>query len=330
MPTGIDSQLGVAVEGSYGTYEEPTDFLEFDSAGIVRQPNFLTSTALRKRPVPPVARHRETTRQAGGPLALKVPNKGLGPLLYMLHGVAATPVQQGGTSAYLQTHPVGVTRPNGKSLTMQLNKPTVEQDEPFSYVGCKFTQAVFSCETSGELMLALEVAARDALTNESLAVASYPDPISSFDFTQAEITIDGTEASAIIGGFTLTIPLPHKTERWGLGRGGVQDEPVAFNDYMRPTLELPAEFTDTELFDFYVAGDPVPIVITFTGDNISGAYDEMIRFTLPECKFVGEDPGVDGPDVLDQAGSVEIYDNGTDAPVTIAYQSVDTAILPSS
>lgn len=327
MGTGLDLTFGVALEDTYGTYEAPTDFLEIDSSSLKREDNWLTSTALRRRPGRPVARRRKTTRQGTGTIGLKVPNKGFGQILNLLHGETVAPVQQGATPAYLQQHAIGETPPNGKSLTIQENKPTVEDDDnAFTYLGCKFTQAVFACETSQELTCSLETLAAEAVTNEALAVPSYPDPISSRDFTEASILIDGDDATQIIGGFTLTIPLPLKTGRWGLGRGGVQAEPIGFNDYMTPTLALPAEFTNTEMYDFYIAGAAVPIVIEFVGPVISGVHRERIKFTMAECSFVDGDPEVEGPDVLDQSPSIEIYDNGSDPLVAVDYVSVDTAL----
>ncbi len=332
MGTGLDASLGFALEDKYGEYKAPSDFLEVESIGLQRKPNYTESRPLRGRPGIPVSRHKETSRMAEGPIELEVPNKGLGPVLFMLHGEdeeTAGPKKQGETAAYRQEHPIGVTAPTGKSLTIQANKPTIESDQPFTYLGSKFTQATFSCDTSGQLKLSLDTNAADAVTNKSLAVASYPDPISSRIWDEAFVVIGGEDVTAsglIIHSFTLAIPLPLKTGRFGLGRGGTQAEPIGFNDTMKPTAGLACEFTNLDLYENYVNEDEVAVTIGFKGPVIADEFHEEISFTIPVVKFVGEDPSVSGPGVIDQSVSAEVFDSIEDPLATIAYQSVDTTL----
>jgi Phage tail tube protein len=332
MGTGLDASLGFAVEDKYGEYKAPSDFIEVESIGLQRKPNYTQSRPLRRRPGIPVSRHKETTHFAEGPIALEIPNKGLGPILFMLHGEdeeTAGPKKQGETIAYRQEHPIGVTAPNGKSLTIQANKPTIEQDEPFTYLGSKFTQVTFSCDTSAQLKMSLDTNAQTLVTNKSLTVASYPDPISSRLFDEAVVTIDGeavTASDLIINSFNLVIPLPMKTGRHGLGRGGTQAEPIGFNDTMKPTLEFACEFTNLDLYNHHINEDEVPVSIAFVGPVIAGGFKEEIAFDIPVTKFIGEDPAVSGPDVVSQSASIEVYDSIEDPLVTIAYQSIDSAL----
>lgn len=329
MGTGLDTSVGFALEEEYGKYEAPSDFIEVETFGLARASEFLASRPLRGRPGIPAARHRETTRRAEGAIALEIPNKGLSPILDLLHGETVVPAKQGETAAYKHTHKIGVTAPNGKSLTIQANKPTVAQDEPFTYVGCKILEASFSCDTSAQLKASLTVNAADSLTSEELEVPNYPDPISSRDFTEAVVTIDGkdvTESDLIIHSFNLGIPLPLKTGRHGLGRGAIQAEPIGFNDTMLPTLELACEFSNRDMYDHYTNQDEVPVVIKFVGPTIAGEFKEEIAFTLPIGKFTGSDPEVGGPDVLDQTASLEIYDSISAPLITIDYVSIDSTL----
>lgn len=329
MPTGLNTSVGFAPETKYGEYAAPSDFIEVESFGIARKSDYLASRPLRGRPGIPAARHRETTRQAEGAVALEVPNKGLGPLLNLLHGETVTPAKQAETIAYKQVHKIGVTAPQGKSLTIQANKPTVEQDEPFTYTGAKITNATFSCDTSAQLKASFDVMARDALTSEELATPSYPDPIKSRDFTEAVVEIDGeavTQLDLIIHSFNLTVPLPMKTGRYGLGQGALQLEPIGFNETMLPTIELACEFSNRDMYDHYTNQDEVPVVIKFVGPVIASTYHEEIAFSVAVAKFVGSDPEVSGPDVLDQTASLEVYDSITEPLVTIDYLSVDTTL----
>lgn len=328
MSTGLDGFLGVASEATYGTFVAPTDFLEFDSEGLAVAPNYLTPTGLRDgRIMAPVDRHKETTRMAGGPISLKVPNKGFGEFLNLLHGESVAPVQQGGTAAHLQTHNIGTSRPNGKSASIQVGKPqsggTVKAH---SYLGCKVTQAVFACALNGDLTCETTIDARDEDRAQSLAVPSYPSDIGSYTFEQCDVTVAAVQvASPGPQDFSLTIPLPLATERFGMRRSALKAEPL-LNDYVRPNLTFSAEYANDVLYDHFRDQDEVAIIIEFEGPEIAGGFNEMIRFTLSATKLVGATPGVEGPGILNQSVPVELYDNGTDVPLKIEYQTTDTAI----
>lgn len=332
MGTGLDSSLGFVRETKYGEYKAPSEFMEVESIGLQRKSNYTSSRPLRKRPGIPASRHKETTRWAEGAIGLEVPNKGFGPILYQLHGeneATSGPKKQGETTAYRQKHPLGVTPPNGKSLTIQANKPTGASDEPFTYLGCKFTQATFSCDTSAQLKASLDTNAADLVTNKALGVASYPDPIGSYLWEDAFVKIGAEEPTAsglIIHSFNLVVPLPMKTGRWGMGRGGVQGEPIGFNETLKPTVALTCEFSNLELFNHYINQDEVPITIGFKGAVIAGEFHEEISFTIPVAKFVGEDPAVSGPDLVDQTASIEVYDSIENALITAEYQSIDSSL----
>lgn len=329
MPTGLNAQCGFKAEAAYGTYLAPTAFLEIESSSMARKDAYLASRPLRGRPGIPVARHRATTRAAEGSIGVEVPSKGFGPILNMMHGETVTPVKVGASLTYQQVHKIGVTAPNNKSLTIQFNKPSVEKDNPFTYIGSKLTAITFSCDTSAQLKAAFDVNARDAVLTEALATASYPDPIRSFGFDQCSISVGGetvTASELIIHSFNLSIPLALKTGRWGLGQGALQLKPIGFNDSMLPTLEFACEFSNLKMYENYTKGEAKEIVITFKGELIETGKFEEISFVLPSAKFVGSDPAISGPDVLDQTASIEIYDNVTNPLTTITYQSVDVTL----
>jgi Phage tail tube protein len=328
LGTGLNTTFGVALEDEYGVFKEPSKFLEVESVSLARKQNFTESRPLRGRPGIPASRHRETTRWVEGSVEMEVPDQGLGTLLNLLHGETVEVKKEAETKVYKQEHPIGVTAPKEKSLTVQLNKTPVSTDEsPFTYLGCKLTQATFSCDTSAQLKLALEVMGADIDTGEELAEAAYADPISSYAFDQAIVKLGG-EAIAeglIIHSFNLVVPIPMKTERWGLGHGAVQLEPVGFNDTMKPTVELSCEFSDLELYEQYVGGEATELEIGFAGAKVEEK-TPGIWFTMPSVKFIGEDPSISGPDVLDQTASVEVYDSIEKALATIKYVSLDSAL----
>lgn len=328
MGTGLDTTFGCALEEAYGTYKAPSRFLEIDSTSLARKGDYLAPRPLRGRPGIPSARHKQTTRQAEGNVQMEVPNTQFGQVLNLLHGEAVTPEKQGAEAAYKQVHPIGVTPPNGKSLTVQINKPAVDADHAFTYLGTKITQATFSCDTSGALKCALDLMAQDVDMSKELKEATYAAVIESFDFTQPTVKIGGEaiDADLLIHSFSLSIPIPLKSQRYGLGHGATQLEPHGFNDSMLPTWELAAEFSNLDLYNFYIADEPKAIEISFVGKTIVGAHKDTITFLAPAGKFTGSDPEVGGPDVLDQTASLEVYDTITSPLVTITTMSADAAL----
>lgn len=327
MPVGLDSFVGVATEaGGYGVYTAPTSFVEFDSESLSRNPNYTTSMGLRAgRLTPPVQRHRQTTRDGGGSLSLKVPNKGFGKFLNLLHGNSVTPAQQAATTAYLQTHAIGLTRPDAKSVSILVNKPTVAADKRFAAVGAIVESASFSMETGAELNCELQLNARDLEIDKASVTPTYPTGIGSYLFQDVILEVDDVAVSSIVSSFNCAIPIPRKTDRWGLGTGALKALPLT-NDYVRPTMSLSAEFTNATLFDKFIADQSVKVMIRFSGQLIASTYYEQIEFTFPAVKLTGSTPQVGGPDVLTLELPGEVYDSGVAAPVTVAYMSTDVTL----
>jgi len=326
IPSGLAAQLGIKTEEAFGTYKVPDMFFEFDSETLTRQQQYLTSTGLKAgRMAAPVLRHKPTTRSGTGDVVMKVPNKGFGRWLNLLHGNVVTPAKQGSTAAYKQVHAIGTSAPLGKSLTCQVGKPDVTGTvQPFSYIGTKITQAVFSCDTGAELMATLSLNARDVVTAEALAVASYPTGITSFDFVSGEIKV-GADTLAIVPSANLTIPLPQKVDRFGLGSGALAAEPLP-NDYIRPTGSMSMEFSGLTQYNHFTNCDSVKVVLGFTGATIAESFKETFKIEMPAVHFTGDTPQVGGPDILIPDWSFEVFDNGTEAPISIEYMSVDATL----
>jgi hypothetical protein len=325
-PSGLSAQLGAKAETTFGTYVAPDAFYEFDSETLQRQNQYLTSTGLRAgRMAAPVGRHKNTTRSASGDINMKVPNKGFGRFLNLLHGNVVTPTKVGPSLAYLQTHNIGTTAPIGKSLTVQVGKPdTAGTVQPFSYLGAKITSAQFSCATGAELMAQLSLNAQDEVTSKSLATASYPSGLASLDFTGGSVSI-GSDTLAIITDASLTVPLPQKLDRYGLGTGALAAEPIP-NDYIRPTGSLTMEFNTLTQYNHFVNCDTVEVVLDFKGAVIETSYNEELKFDMKACHFTGATPQVGGPDILTAQFPFEVYDDGTNAPIICTYQSIDTTL----
>jgi hypothetical protein len=252
---------------------------------------------------------------------------GFGFWLDLLHGNAVTPVQVGGTTAYLQTHNLGASDPT-KSATIQVGKPgEAGTVHPFDYLGCMVTSYEFSCEVDGFLEATFGLDVNDRKTDQTLATASYPSALQTFDFSDATVTVNGSGVSDTFNSFNLSGALPRATDRWRLGSGAVKLKPI-LNDYTAATVTLGGAFknlTNQGLFD---AGTIIPIVVLFDSGIAAGTGNNyLIRFTMQACQIAGEDPVVSGPDILTQDLTMNVLDDGTNPPVKIELQEVATAAL---
>jgi hypothetical protein len=90
--------------------------------------------------------------------------------------------------------------------------------------------------------------------------------------------------------------------------------------------KITAEFTDTTLLAAFLADTTASLALTFTGDTISSTYKDTLSITLPACKFDADTPNVSGPGVVDLSMSFTVYDDGTNQPMTIIYQTSEAAL----
>jgi hypothetical protein len=325
---GLASQAGGKKETTYGTRAVPDVFWEYNSESVQLERNRLNSRALRAgRTFQSSTRVQETTRGGAGSISLDVVTKGFGFWLDLLHGNAVTPVQVGGTTAYLQTHNLGASDPT-KSATIQVGKPgEAGTVHPFDYLGCMVTSYEVSCEVDGFLEATFGLDVNDRKTDQTLATASYPSALQTFDFSDATVTVNGSGVSDTFNSFNLSGALPRATDRWRLGSGAVKLKPI-LNDYTAATVTLGGAFknlTNQGLFD---AGTIIPIVVLFDSGIAAGTGNNyLIRFTMQACQIQGEDPVVGGPDILTQDLTMNVLDDGTNPPVKIELQEVATAAL---
>jgi hypothetical protein len=327
--SGLAAQLAFKKETTYGTRVAPDAFYEFNSESLQLERTKIMSRGLRAgRTFQSSSRVSEVTRSAGGSVSLEVVNKEFGRWLDLLHGNTVTPVQVGGTTAYLQTHNLGTTDPS-KSATIQVGKPgTAGTVHPFEYEGCMVTGYEFSCQTGGFLEASFSIDAEDRTTSQTLATASYPASLLTYDFSDVTVcTVNGVSTLDTFSGFNLSGALSRATDRFRLGSGAVKLKPI-LNDYTAATLTLSGEFKNLTNHAFYESGAIIPVVITFDSGVAAGTGNNyLIRFTCAACQVTGEDPTVGGPDLLDQSLTFNVLDDGTNPPVKVEYQEIATAAL---
>lgn len=171
--SGLGAQIGLAAESTYGTFVAPTRFPEFTKESLALKKTTATSTGIAANRLLALSSRRVVTRrEATGSIDLEIANKGMGLFIQALMGTTVTPVQQGATTAYLQTHTLADTA--GKSLSIQVGVPlTTGTVTDKSFVGCKVTSGEFSCGVGEMLTGSFEFDGKDCDESQTLAAASY-------------------------------------------------------------------------------------------------------------------------------------------------------------
>ena len=276
--TGLDSQLGVAAESTWGTPVTVTRFMEFQSESLRFEPTFLEPTGLR-----PGIKHKRVDRviisrkTVTGDIVLQHATKNMGLLWKHALASSAVPTQIAATTAYKQIHTPGDFR--GLGLTVQVGRPEPSTGtvRPHTYAGVKFSGWEFSISDGEIPTLTLSCEGRSESTATALATASYTAANSVFAFPQAVLKLGGTPTTAsgettIAGGTAATTVItemtvsggsPMATERYGLGNAGLKAEPLE-NDTPTITGSLSAEFSKTELYDVFQANTTTAVELTVT------------------------------------------------------------------
>ena len=324
--SGLAAQLMAKKEVTYGTAVTVDKAYEFGQESLKLDKNYIMSRGLRAgRSFQSSSRRVATTKDVNGAVNLEVPTQGFGFWLDLLHGNTVTPVIQGATPAYLQTHSIGTTDAT-KSATIQVGRPdTGGVVRAFTYSGCMVTGWSLSCAVNEFLASQFTLDGQNETTATALATASYPSGLRSFNFTQGVLTVNGSTA-ANVASATVNGGLSRKVDRHFFGSNGLKNKPIQ-NDYATAAGSLSAEFSDLTLYNLFTGGTIGSVVLEFTGAVISGAFNERLKVTMAACGFDGETPTVDGPDVLGQDVPFMALDNGTDAPVVVEYVSTDVAAL---
>jgi hypothetical protein len=145
-----------------------------------------------------------------------------------------------------------------------------------------------------------------------------------FHFAQGAVTDNVSTTYANIKDFTFSVDNSLKNDRYNLGAAGIKAEQI-INGFRAITGKVTAEFTDTVLLDKFLADTTAGLKVTFTGGTI-GSTTELLEIVIPAAKFDGDVPMVSGPGVIDVSFSFTVYDDGTNAPFTINYRTLDSTL----
>ncbi|MFF5445493.1 phage tail tube protein [Streptomyces sp. NPDC012888] len=324
--SGLGGQLGMVAEVTYGTFVAPTRFLEFTKESLVLKKTTAQSAGVAAGRLLPLSSRRVLTQlEVAGSIDLEVTHTGMGLLLQALMGTTVTPVQQGATTAYLQTHTLADNW--GKFLTIQKGVPlTTGTVTDKSFVGCKVVGAEFSCEVGGMLEASFEIDGRDCSESQTLASASYPSR-KPFHFGQMAFKTGTFSSETALDGVrkvSVKIERPMATDRFYAGQAGLKKEPIA-NDLVKISGSIEMDYVNTTLDDLHTSDAATSMVWEFVGANIASTFDETFRITLPAIKIDEAPPTIEGFEVIKPTYQFTGLYDGTNQPV-ITYMSTDTAV----
>ena len=326
--SGIGASIGVAAETTFGTYVAPTRFFEARSFNVKKVQNVqpLTGIAAGR---PAAAEEVVTTTAATGNMQADVTRKGFGLLLAHLMGSSTTPVQQGATAAYLQTHAFGDNF--GKSLTMQAGLPnTAGTVLPMTSLGSKITSGEFSCGVDELLQSTFEFDGRAFTDAQSLSAPSYTAGNTPFHFGEMSLKLGTYGAEAVVQGVrkvTVNIARGQATDRFYGGNAGLKSEPI-WNEYAAITGSVEIDLVNkADFIDRYTGHTSTSLVWEFVGPTaIASTFFPTFRITCPKVYFGGDIPEVGGPDVLKATIPFAAFFDTTNGLATASYMSTDTAL----
>lgn len=324
---GIGAQLGIATESVVGTAVAVSRFYEFNSENIQYRKKTVDGMGLRAGGLLSRAQRRVvTTFDGGGDFEIDLPTRGLGLLLSHAMGSVPSPVTVA-SGVYSYTFTLGDLF--GRSLTCQVGAPQYGGTvTPKTLSGAKVASFELSVG-NGEIAKGKFTIDGAGFTSSgsganALATASYPLQGSVFNFAQGAITVDGTTVSNIKD-FSVMVDNTLKVDRYNFNGIGSKSEQT-LNGFRKVSGKVTAEFTDTTLYNKFLTDSSAALVLTFTGATIASTYKETLTITIPGVKFDSDTPNVSGPGVIDLDMSFTAYDDGTNAPVTVFYQSADAAL----
>jgi hypothetical protein len=323
---GLLDQIGVKRETTYGTAGVVDRFLEFTSEGIKRRNIVINDDSRRPsgRSSRRGPRRVVTGRDAAGPITFPVTPAGTGIWFEQALGKVATSQPDAVNAPTVYEHLAEVDFTWDKSLTVQVGREREDRTVvPFTYVGSKITQLQLAIDTNARLIATATIDARDELVDQALAVASYPAS-APFHFMQAAITLDAA-AVANVRSAQVDIANPMDTDRYFIGSAGLKAQPRD-SDKVAVSGQLVVDFVSREaLYDAFRGDTPLALDLTFTGGNISGAFNEELKVTVPDIRLNGDTPNVGGPALPQMTIPFEGFEDAASADVSILLRNTDAA-----
>ena len=326
MSSLLDQVVSVGIESSFNSAETSTvRSYEAKADTFQRDVEYIQSIGFR-RDLMTIRSDRDDTISLGatGSIELDVMDKGLGLLLQNALGTATGPVQQGATAAYLQTHATSDSLPTG-SYSVQVSRvDNTGTLRTFTYEGSQITGWNVSQDLGAATSMTFNFDSENEQTTTGEATPAYVSSTDPYVFTEAAIEIDDSAITSFTS-FSLDADLGAKTDRRFIQGSATKGQPKRSSVPMY-TGTIDGEFASLTQYAAFVAGTTFKLEFICTkGTAIAGAYYPFFHVTMPVCKWTGSTPVASLDDLTTISLPFTVLDNGSDAAVTITYQSTDTA-----
>lgn len=339
IASGLGATLGYAAEGTVGTYVTVTRWPRFNSESMALAKTHIESQGLHQGLTHEASRRAYVQKQAGGTISMDLSYRELGLIFKHMLGSSATATQQGGTTAYLQTHAPGDTK--GLGLSIQIGRPftngTIQQ---FNYNGCKILDWTITASSGQIATLDLTIDGWNETTATAYAAASYVSSAYVAGFQECVVKTGGTASTSvgvtsisagaapagIISNLVIKGTNAMKTDRFNIGSTTKSEQLV--NNFRTYDVEFDIDFANVaDAYTAFAADTAFPFQATFTSPQLAGtAFPYKCDIVIPSLSL-NEDPiPAGGPDVLSQKVKGVALDDGTNNVFQIQYTSSDTAI----
>lgn len=319
----FSNQIGYAEETVYGTRVPPTRFLDFTKESIKRSQERRESAGIRAGSIVRRSDSQSAVMKgAAGSVEHEIADIGFGLLLkHMLRKTPSSTTPAGGVKRFTFTLGTEVL-----SLTTQVGRVKADGSgvAPFDYLGCVVSEWKISQEVDAYALLELTLDAQNEKTDQTLAEPSYGSSPQLFHDGELLVKVSGTGVDVRTAEISGNSGL--KTDRYYLRRNTLKKVPLNA-EFVGLEGALNGDFEDLTIYNHFVAGDLVEIIYEWVGPQIgSTGYNNELKITMPSCVFTGETPETAAPGILEENMPFVIFDNGTNPPITIDYQTSDSAI----
>ena len=321
-----DQAILFSKESAYATTGTFTNAYEGKADSFKRANEYLESNGFRAGMQTKQAGCRMIAINMGGEgsLEIDVLNKGFGFLAQAMLGSASGPTQIDVTDAYQSTH-ASATGASTDSFSIQVLRDRVGGTiQAFTHKGCVVTGWSLEQQVGGLLTANVDFDFQDVVTSVAAATPVYPTDACPFSYTQGTVSVDGTDMD--LTSFSLSAALGMKTDRRFIRGSSLKRQPVR-SSVPEYTGEISLEYRDNVLYDLFVSGDKVPVVATWTGEEIDSGEFFEVKVTMPSVIFTGDSPVSSLSDVSMQSSPFTVLhdiDNDLDA-VTVEITSSDTS-----
>jgi len=320
VPSGIDAQLGVKQETTWGTAVVVDRFYEFLNESFETNVGNVESRGIGGGRFLRASRVKTYIKDASGTFVVPVMNLGAG--LLLKHWLGAVSTNSAATPVIVHTFTPDTNGKLGLGLTVQVGRPDIGGTvRPFTYAGGKVISGELRCALDEELDLSLDMDFKSVVTATALASKSFAADMEPFIFVEGALTIGGS--AKLVRSASVKFSDAMKTDRRFLGNSKLQPLP---NGWAEVTGNLEAEFEDLDEYAAFVAGTTAELVLTFTTASVISVGNPFkLEVTIPAIQYTGETPKVGGPDVVMQALPFRVLNNETDPVITVELTTSDAA-----